>query len=112
MHQPECLPEQLPGDVVFIPDKRVKQVKIATQKRHQFKLKGIPVRVRVQFLDDDEPRAEETYTMTYQGGLRRGTTDEKGWLMCHVPPEVKTITVMLGDDEETYRIALGPARFT
>ena len=52
-----------PGDSVFVPEKRKKQVKVATGKRHIFKLKGVPSKVRLRFLREQKPRASAKLTL-------------------------------------------------
>ncbi|WP_347988693.1 peptidoglycan-binding domain-containing protein [Methylomonas sp. AM2-LC] len=43
------------GDVLTIPDKRQKQVSCATDKRHPFKLKGVPAKLRLRIMEPPKP---------------------------------------------------------
>ena len=54
----------VPGDVVVIPDKKVKQEKRPTGKRHKFRRKGIPALFRLQLFDGDSPRKNQDYQLT------------------------------------------------
>ena len=39
-----------PGDVVFVPDRQRKQEAGATEQRHRFRLKGVPVKLRLRLM--------------------------------------------------------------
>ena len=50
----------LEGDKVAIPELRVKKAPAATEQRHKFKLKGVPAKLRLRFLQPkEEPPKEE-----------------------------------------------------
>src|SRR5258708_39125129 len=54
----------LPGDKVFVPDKKLKQVDKADGARYRFKRRGVPMKFRVQLLDKDrKPRANLKYSL-------------------------------------------------
>src|SRR5689334_1917583 len=55
------------GDVVTIPDPRVASSECATDERHVFRRKGVPERLRFQFLLAGEPRASEPYELEVDG---------------------------------------------
>ncbi len=42
----------LPGDILFIPEKELKQVPAATEQRHDFVLKGTPAKLRLRILEE------------------------------------------------------------
>lgn len=46
----------MPGDVVVIPDLRIRTNSVATDKRHTFRRKGVPARLRMKFLRPVPPR--------------------------------------------------------
>src|SRR5256885_13399726 len=53
------------GDVIFVPDVRVKKVSLATGKQHTFKRKGVPEVLRIRFVDaEGKPRAGVKYRLT------------------------------------------------
>jgi len=49
----------LPGDIVFIPDLRVKEESGATEQRHQFRVKGVPAKLRLRILETEEEEEDE-----------------------------------------------------
>src|SRR5215831_17670112 len=81
-HDPNVL---YPDDVVYIPDKRLKEESGATDQRHHFKLTGVPAKLRIRLMADDEPRCHERYTLDVDGRLFTGETDGDGWLKQSVP---------------------------
>ena len=67
-----------PGDLVYIPDKRIREVSGATEQRHRFRKKGVPEKLVVQFKNNDEARANEAYVLDIDGQLTEGKTDGEG----------------------------------
>ena len=49
----------MPGDVVFIPEKTVKDYTRKTGARYTWKVKGIPAKLRMQLMWDGQPRKNE-----------------------------------------------------
>jgi hypothetical protein len=75
------------GDVVVVPDKRAKTVRLQTGKSHQFKRKGVPVQFRLLLLDaDQQPRATVRYHLWIDEQLHEGVTDDDGWLCEWISP--------------------------
>ena len=97
----------LPGDVVVIPDKRVKEVKKPTGEKHVFRRKGIPAIYRLQLFDVEEPRANQTYKLTVDGQLYEGTTNENGILEEFVPATSQQGELIVGPDEFRLLIDFG-----
>lgn len=101
----------MPGDVLAIPDKRMKEVTGATTQKHRFRIKGIPAIFRMQVFDVDEPRAGQTYRLTIRGpGFvkeLKGVTDERGILQASVPPGSTQGDLFVGDDELHILVKLG-----
>lgn len=60
----------MPGDVVFIPDKRLKEVSEATNNVYKFRCKNTPEKFKLQLLIDGEPRADEAYELELDGDSR------------------------------------------
>src|SRR4028118_472280 len=58
-----------PGDVVIIPDKRIKEVFEPTNQVHRFKMKSTPPKLRIQFMFDGQPRANVPYELIIEGNL-------------------------------------------
>jgi N-acetylmuramoyl-L-alanine amidase len=99
----------LPGDRIFIPEKREKAEPIATEKRHRFKRKGVPSFLSIYVLQFGEPVANRRYIANIDGELRNGTTDDKGLVKEPVLPGARrcTLTVGEGDDELILELTIG-----
>jgi N-acetylmuramoyl-L-alanine amidase len=98
-----------PGDVITIPDKEVREVPAATDKRHRFVKRGTPNLVRIQITRDDVPRRNEPYALDIDGRLQTGQTDGQGMVEMRIPPQAKqgTLRVGEGQDIEFYYFDLG-----
>lgn len=94
-----------PGDKVVIPEKEQKQEPGATEQRHRFCRKGEPTYLRLRILDQDEPRANEPYTLLIGGERREGTTDKDGYLSEPIPGNAREAKLIMGGDE--YKLQLG-----
>ena len=90
----------LPGDVVVIPDPRVKQQACATGSRHRFKRKAVPAKLIVQLLEDGEPRANVDYELVVDGVVKQGTTDGDGYVRETISPDARQAILRLPDREE------------
>ncbi len=97
----------LPGDRVFIPDKRLKFVSAATDQTHAFRRKGTPSLVRLQLFAGERPRRNEDYTFVVDGVTYNGKTDEFGVLEHAVPPQATTGKLLIGPDQQVYELAFG-----
>ncbi len=108
-----------PGDEIVIPDKELKEEQCQAEQKHSFKRKGVPEKLRIQFLtgdeDDDAPRKGIPYTLdiTTKSGRSvpqiKGKTDNKGFLEEDIPPDAYKGKVVLdeGEDEEVHEYLLG-----
>jgi len=97
----------LPGDVVFVPDKEEKTESGATDTQHRFKKKGVPAKLRLRLCDDDEPRANQAYTLEIDGKVFRGTTDGEGRIEQAIAPDSKKGKLTVGDAGDEYVLNLG-----
>lgn len=97
----------LPGDQVFVPEKRRKTETGATDRKHKFLRKGVPSRIRVQLFDVETPRASQAYELEVGGTVYRGTTDDKGTLEEWVPPDAREAHLTIGDDQAVFVLKLG-----
>jgi N-acetylmuramoyl-L-alanine amidase len=101
----------LPGDVVFIPDKRDKEEPCETARVHQFRLKGDPVRFNLRVLDGfGKPRSEIPYTLAIGGSSRRGKTDSTGRISEVIEPDAGQAKLTLNPPSqwaEVYEFKLG-----
>lgn len=97
----------LPGDVVFIPDIRLKLEKRATTAKYTFRRRGVPASFRIQLFDRNVPRANQSYTLTVDGNEQKGATDANGIVSCFVPPGSRNgDLIVAGDDGLEVRFAL------
>jgi hypothetical protein len=97
----------MPGDVVVIPDKRPRMEKRPTAAQHKFKRKGIPALFRLQVYNMHIPRANQSYTLTVDGGKYTGTTDGQGIVQQFLPATCKSGQLVIGDDNFTIRLQFG-----
>ena len=95
-----------PGDVVVVPDMRLKEEGRPTDARHRFRRRGVPEKFRLQLLDCGEPRALLKYTLDIDGRLIEGCTDEEGYLEHRIPPNAQRGKLVISRHEE-YELELG-----
>jgi hypothetical protein len=111
LHDEGRKPNQLrPGDEVFVPEAREKQVKAATGARHRFRRRGVPARFRVRLLDaNGRPRSGLAYTLAVDGAAHDGTTTDAGEILQWISPCARQAQLVLhtSEGDETYVIALG-----
>ena len=89
------------GDRIFLPALRLKHQSGATEKRHRFKLKGVPEKLNVQFLDlQGKPFASKPYKLKIDGRATRGSLDGDGWLRVPIPPNASHAHIEVGDAGE------------
>jgi len=97
----------LPGDRVFIPERRAKQVDGATEQRHRFRRRGVPSRFVVRLMRFGEPRADEPYVVVIDGEIISGRTDENGRLAVRIPPNARNAVLLLNEGQEEHNLSLG-----
>ncbi|UCC98955.1 MAG: LysM peptidoglycan-binding domain-containing protein [Phycisphaerales bacterium] len=108
-----------PGDSLVIPEKQLKEEQCQAEQKHRFRRKGVPERLRIQFLtgdeEDDAPRKAVPYTLdiTTKSGSsvprKEGKTDNDGYLDEAIPPDALKGVIIFdeGEDQEVYEIMLG-----
>lgn len=97
----------LPGDGLFVPELREKVEDRGTEKRHRFRRKGVPAKLRLRFTDFDGPRANENYTVAIDGALKSGVTDGDGALELFIPPNAQKAIVLLGKNQDRFEFSIG-----
>jgi N-acetylmuramoyl-L-alanine amidase len=101
----------LPGDKVFVPDKRKKEEGCETTRRHVFRIRGVPVRLNLQLLDTEQkPRSGLKYTLVIDGRKVEGITPEDGRISEIIAPDAKKakLTVRPADGPvEEYDMNIG-----
>lgn len=98
------------GDKVHVPEIRVKEESGGTDAKHRFRRKGEPSHLELCFLEKDEPRANEPYTLTLDNGKTlEGMTDGDGKLKVPIPGDARSATLKLGKapDQDEYKLDLG-----
>ncbi len=98
-----------PGDVVVIPDLERHKEPCASEQKHRFRRKGVPAKLKIRILRDDEPRKNMPYVLEIDGVMTKGNTDGDGFVTGDIPPGAKTgrLTVGKGDDMEVFDLLLG-----
>ena len=79
----------MPGDVVHIPDKRLKEVSKPTNNVHKFQVKNTPKRFRIQIMRGDLPVRDMEYVLNIEGSETTGKTDGEGWITRSISPNAK-----------------------
>lgn len=100
----------LAGDVVAIPDRKLRELRAATEQRQRVVVKRRPVELRLRLLDDQrQPRAGLPFVVEFQDQSIRGTTDGDGVVTAAVPSWLPAATVRVSDHgtEEVFQVALG-----
>lgn len=97
----------LPGDIVFIPDKRLKSVERPSNDVHKFRCKNAPEKLRLQLFIEEKPRAYEEYKLEIENLKFSGKTDSQGRLEQSIPPNAKTGKLLLANGTEIYQLQLG-----
>ncbi len=99
----------VPNDVVFVPDKRLKEVSEPTNQVHKFRLKNTPAVFSVQLFDYlEEPRANQNFEFIIDDKLSlTGTTTSEGVLEVTFPPNSKRGILTVGDDREVVEFLFG-----
>lgn len=101
----------LPGDVVFIPAKRIKEESCAPTRRHVFRVLSVPVKLNLRLLDQEgNPRVDVPYKLDVDGTVKQGTTPADGSISQTIKANAKKAKLTLtpaDGPEEQYEFALG-----
>lgn len=89
----------LPGDRLTIPPIRPKTAECETGKRHTFRRKGIPARIRFVLRGPEgEPLAGKRYELVWETGANQlvaGTTDADGGISHYIATTIKRATLRI-----------------
>jgi N-acetylmuramoyl-L-alanine amidase len=98
-----------PGDVVHVPDKRIKELSEPTNQVYKYRVKNVPAKLSLRLLFDGEPRRNEPFNLEVNGEIKNGTTDSDGNLTAFIPPNAKTGKLTIGSGERfmEYQLELG-----
>lgn len=89
-----------PGDRVFVPPIRLRQEPGATERRHRFRRLGAMVILRMAFLHEGQPRANQPYVGDIDGVLIDGVLDREGMFKHRVPPNARRLFIRIGRDAD------------
>ena len=94
------------GDRLFIPPLQKKQEPCSTDKRHLFKVKGVPSKIKIQLLDHNksDPYANQKYRVVVDGKPQEGMVDGEGCLEVFIDPGARPAMPTVGD--ETFELAI------
>lgn len=91
----------LPGDKVFVPEKVKASEDCATESKHRFRALGVPAKMKVRLLVNEEPRANEKFRLYIDDVLlREGETDGDGFIVEPIPPDCRSGKIVIYDDDE------------
>ncbi len=103
------------GDEVIVPELELGEEKVQTEQRHKFYRKGVTSALKIQFCEEDEPRADVPYIFklktrceTQQKDVS-AKTDKDGFLKEIIPPNATEGEIILdpGENEEHIPFQLG-----
>ena len=97
----------LADDLIFVPEKKLKEVSKGTETEHVFKLKGEPAKLKLQLFKLGKPRANENYVLEVDGEQTPGATDGEGKLEHFIPPAAGSGKLILRGGKEVYNLRLG-----
>src|SRR5262249_36338014 len=91
----------VPGDVVHVPDLRVRDFSRETGKTHRFQRRGVPAKLKLRLLSPDgKPRANLDYVLTVDGVELTGVTDGDGRIERYIKPNARQGTVVVAPPGE------------
>jgi N-acetylmuramoyl-L-alanine amidase len=99
-----------PGDVLFIPEKRIKQETASTERHHRFRKKGIPALLKVKIVIGAEPYTNRPYTLTIDNQVvAEGRTDGEGFVEAPIPAQAREGSIRVGppDNYIVFPVSLG-----
>jgi len=96
-----------PGDLVFIPDKRLKDERRPTEQMHRFRVKSVPAKLRLQLFEGEVPRSNQTYELWINEKKVTGKTNANGVLTASIPPNATEGDLIIGPHREHYTLLFG-----
>lgn len=95
-----------PGDRLTIPEREIKEIDCATEQRHRFRCNNRNSLLKIRFLAQDEPRANEPYLLRIHTQEYRGNLDNDGWLRVSIPADTQEAVIELGEESEREEFAI------
>ncbi len=99
-----------PGDELSIPSPEPKEESRATEQRHRYRRTAEPTKLRIRLHENDEPRADEAWTLLHAGRvIAEGTTSNNGEIETEIDPQFSRVTLRCGPHEkiEQYHLLVG-----
>ena len=97
----------MPGDIVFVPDKRLKEVSEPTNDVFKYRCKNTPKMFRVQIVRLGIPVKDMEYMLDIDGVVKPGKTDGEGWTKQEaIAPNAKKAKITIADGLK-YELNLG-----
>lgn len=90
----------MPGDTVYVPDKRLREYSEATNQVYKYKCKNTPKQLQIQFIEYDTPVKDMDYTLKIDGVESKGKTDGDGWIKQSIKPDAKSAKLVFADGSE------------
>ncbi len=97
----------LAGDKIAIPEKERGEESVATEAKHRFRRLGIPVKLRLRFLEDGEPQANLNCVAQIDGRHIDCRTNGEGEVEIPIPPNAKSGWIRLGDSPVVHELDIG-----
>jgi len=99
----------LPGDIVHIPDKRLKEVSEPTNQVYKYKVKNTPAYLHLILKFGGEPLKNEPYILEIGDEKIEGKVDAEGKLRVPLSPDIKSAKLTVGETgrELQYTLDLG-----
>jgi hypothetical protein len=95
------------GDRVTVPERVPRLESALTDRRHVFRRRGVPEKLRVQLLDEErKPRAALGYEVHIRGQVQSGESDGEGWIEAWIDPKVRRAAIVI-DEDERYDVGVG-----
>jgi N-acetylmuramoyl-L-alanine amidase len=98
-----------PQDRLFVPDLRLREETCSTDARHAFVRKGVPSKLRVVVLHNNQPCARQPYVLNIDGQVFQGNTAVDGSVEHSIPPNAMrgSLIVLPGKKQRVYALQLG-----
>lgn len=90
----------MPGDRVFVPPLRQTLVSADVDRRHRFRRRGVPEKIRLRFFDSEmKPRANTAYQLELGDDVLEDETDGDGFIEVWVQPRLTEARLRFVDPE-------------
>lgn len=102
----------LENDEVFVPEIELREESAATEQRHRYRRHGLPSKVKIRILVDDDPVANAPCTLVIDGVSRELETDGDGFIQAPIMPDASRgeLRVRRGNKTSIYTLNLGGLR--